>query len=57
MLQSKSVAASIGGGFDIGRGLSPEGRELIVEAIKRNDVEFINEKHLENSIARRMEDL
>ena len=51
----KSVAASIGGGSDIGRGLSPEGRNLIIQAIERNDVEFINEIHLENSIARRME--
>ena len=51
----RSVAASIGGGFDVGRGLSPEGRNLIEKAIKRNDVEFINEKHLENSIARRMD--
>ena len=51
----RSVAASIGGGFDLGRGLSPEGRDLIVKAIERNEVEFINEKHLENSIARRME--
>jgi poly-gamma-glutamate system protein len=51
----KSVAASIGGGNDIGRGLSPEGRDLIVKAIERNDVEFIHEKHLENSIAKRME--
>ena len=51
----RSVAASIGGGNDIGRGLSPEGRDLIVKAIERNDVEFIHENHLENSIARRME--
>ncbi len=51
----KSVAASIGGGNDIGRGLSPEGRELIIKAIERNGVDYINEKHLENSIARRME--
>lgn len=51
----KSVAASIGGGNDIGRGLSPEGRDLIIKAIERNDVEFIHEKHLESSIARRME--
>ncbi|MCK9399394.1 MAG: poly-gamma-glutamate system protein [Bacteroidales bacterium] len=51
----KSVAASIGGGNDLGRGLSPEGRDLIVKAIERNNVEFINEKHLENCIARRME--
>jgi poly-gamma-glutamate system protein len=51
----KSVAASIGGGSDLGRGLSPEGRDLIENAIKRNGVEFINEKHLENSISRRLE--
>jgi len=55
VFKHRSVAASIGGGFDVGRGLSPEGRNLIVEAIERNQVEFINEDHLENSIARRME--
>jgi poly-gamma-glutamate system protein len=55
ILRNKSVAASIGGGHDVGRGLSPEGRELIVKAIERNSVEFINEKYLENSISRRME--
>ncbi|MFK5856723.1 MAG: poly-gamma-glutamate system protein [Bacteroidota bacterium] len=53
--QSKSIAASMGGGADIGRGLSPEGRGLIVKAIKRNNIEFINEKHLENSIGKRIE--
>jgi len=42
----KSVAASTGGGQDIGRGLSPEGRNLIVNSIERNDAEFICEKHL-----------
>ena len=55
IFSSKSVAASIGGGTDIGRGLSPEGRNLIVDAIKRNNIVFISEKHLEKSIARRME--
>ena len=55
IFHSRSVAASIGGGSDIGRGLSPEGRNLISKAIERNNVEFINEKHLENSISRRME--
>ena len=55
IFHSRSVAASIGGGSDVGRGLSPQGRDLISKAIERNDVEFINEKHLENSIARRME--
>jgi len=51
----KSIAASIGGGLDRGRGLSPMGRKLIKEAIKRNSVEFINEEHLEQSINKRME--
>jgi poly-gamma-glutamate system protein len=55
IFHTKSVAASIGGGNDIGRGLSPEGRDLIIDAITRNGVEFINEKHIENSISRRME--
>lgn len=55
IFHSRSVAASIGGGADIGRGLSPEGRTLIIDAIKRNGVEFINEDYLEMSIARRLE--
>ena len=50
----KSVAASLGGGLDRGRGLSPDGRRLIRDAIKRNKMEFINEEHLENSIEERM---
>jgi poly-gamma-glutamate system protein len=55
VFQNRSIAASIGGGMDIGRGLSPEGRKLILEAIERNDIELIKENHLENSIAKRME--
>jgi len=55
IFKHKSVAASIGGGLDRGRGLSPEGRQLIIDAIERNKVEFINEEHLESSIERRME--
>ena len=55
IFHSKSVAASIGGGSDLGRGLSPEGRDLIISAIERNNIEFVNEKHLEESIARRLE--
>ncbi len=50
----RSVAASMGGGLDRGRGLSPEGRRLIREAIKRNHLIFINEEHLEKSIDRRL---
>ncbi|MCU0412943.1 MAG: poly-gamma-glutamate system protein [Ignavibacteriaceae bacterium] len=55
VFKNKSVAASIGGGLDKGRGLSPEGRQLIVDAIERNKVEFINEEHLESSIQKRIE--
>jgi poly-gamma-glutamate system protein len=55
VFEFKSVAASMGGGSDIGRGLSPEGRNLIKSAIERNTVEFINENHLEMSISKRME--
>lgn len=51
---TRSGAASIGGGGDVGRGLSPEGRALIVQAIKRTNVEFINEDHLEHSVERRL---
>ncbi len=51
----KSVAASIGGGADNGRGLSPEGRDLIKEAIQRNNVQFIDEPTLLKNITRRME--
>ena len=55
ILKNKSVAASIGGGLDRGRGLSPEGRQLIADAIQRNNVEFINEEHLEASIQKRID--
>ncbi|MDP2208894.1 MAG: poly-gamma-glutamate system protein [Bacteroidota bacterium] len=50
-----SSAASIGGGSDNGRGLSPEGRDLIKEAIKRNNVHLISEPSLEGNIDKRME--
>ncbi|NOU46864.1 MAG: poly-gamma-glutamate system protein [Bacteroidales bacterium] len=55
IFHTRSVAASIGGGFDVGRGLSPEGRDLIVKAIERNKVQFVNERDLEQSISKRME--
>jgi poly-gamma-glutamate system protein len=54
ILHTKSVAASLGGGFDEGRGLSPEGRSLIIQAIKRNKIMLINEGQLEKNIDRRM---
>ena len=55
IFKCRSIAASVGGGHDVGRGLSPQGRNLIKASVKRNEVEFIDEEYLENSIARRME--
>lgn len=49
-----SVAASLGGGGDRGRGLSLKGRRLLREAIARNGVAFLETKTLENGVAERM---
>jgi len=54
ILQHRSTAASMGGGRDRGRGLSPEGRKLILEAIERNHVELIHEEFLSKSIEKRI---
>jgi poly-gamma-glutamate system protein len=51
----KSIAASIGGGQDLGRGLSMVGRELIIEAIERNEVELVAENTLTENIIRKKE--
>ncbi|KPJ48415.1 MAG: hypothetical protein AMJ41_04945 [candidate division Zixibacteria bacterium DG_27] len=55
VLPYQSVAASMGGGNDRGRGLSPEGRELVMEAIRRNQVEVIEGSSLEDNIRKRIE--
>jgi len=55
IFRNKSVAASMGGGADRGRGLSPEGRRLIEKSVQRNNIPFINEEYLEKSINKRME--
>jgi len=54
VVSHRSIAASIGGGGDVGRGLSPEGRDLIVAAIERNGVELVRESTLDGSIEARM---
>lgn len=54
VLHTRSVAASIGGGKDMGRGLSPEGRRAIESAIARNKVAFIHEPTVEASINARL---
>ncbi len=54
ILSFRSAVASVGGGADNGRGLSPEGRELIVDAIRRNNVQLLDEATLENNILKRV---
>jgi poly-gamma-glutamate system protein len=54
VLHYKSVAATVGGGADNGRGLSPQGRDLLQEAIKRNNVMLIDELSLEKNIEKRV---
>ncbi len=54
VFKSSSIAASVGGGGDSGKGLSRNGRDLLWEAIYRNNLQLIQEKSLNASIARRM---
>ena len=51
----KSIAASLGGGRDLGRGLSKEGRKAIKEAILRNNVLLIKENSLQENIQKKYE--
>ena len=50
----RSTAATLGGGDDMGRGLSPDGRRLLFEAIERNGVPLLDSEHIEDAIAKRM---
>jgi len=51
----KSTAASLGGEDDMARELSPEGRKLLEDAIKRNGIPYLNPRNLNESIRKRME--
>ncbi len=51
----KSIAASIGGGRDLGRGLSKNGRELIIKNINKHDIQLVREETLEQNIIKKME--
>jgi poly-gamma-glutamate system protein len=48
IISTYSVAASLGGGTDNGRGLSVQGRTLLLDAVKRNNVELIFSGNLDN---------
>ncbi|MGQ9533678.1 MAG: poly-gamma-glutamate system protein [bacterium] len=55
ILKFRSIAASLGGIDDIGRGLSPQGRKMIEEAITRNRIPELKSKNLEEAIEKRLE--
>lgn len=49
-----SLAASLGGGGDVGRGLSPSGRQLILDAIERNHVRYLDATNLLEAVRGRV---
>jgi poly-gamma-glutamate system protein len=55
IISFRSRAASMGGGSDIGRRLSPRGRELIKQTIERNQIDFIASENLADAVERRMD--
>ena len=55
LINSRSVASSIGGRNDMGRLLSPLGRDLIVENIKNYDLPLIRENRLADNIKKRID--
>jgi len=55
LIRHRSLAASYGGGDDIGRGLAPEGRALIDQIIQRNGIRKIHVLPLQKSVDLRMQ--
>jgi poly-gamma-glutamate system protein len=51
---SRTIAASLGGEDDVGRGLSPAGREIIMQAAQRNNIPLIEAANLDEMIERKM---
>ncbi len=51
---TRSLLASYGGGNDMGRGLSPDGRRMILAAAERNGVPLLAVQNIEQAIAKRM---
>ena len=55
LISSRSIAASIGGRNDMGRLLSPSGRDLIMENINKHDLPLIRKERLADNILHRMD--
>ncbi len=54
IFKTRSVAATFGGGNDMGRGLSPAGRQVLRDSIERNGVHFLESDNIEDAISKRM---
>lgn len=54
ILPYRSVAASLGGGGDVGRGLSPAGWQLIRDAIERNGVRLLDAHSVMEAVKQRV---
>jgi len=54
-LDWRSAAASLGGDDDVGRGLSPAGRDIVEQAATRNNVPLIEARNLDEAIEIKME--
>ena len=55
LISSRSIAASIGGRNDMGRLLSPSGRNLIMENINKHELPLIRKERLADNIQHRMD--
>ena len=54
LISKKSIAVSYGGRGDRGKDLNPEGRDLLWEAIYRNEIKFVYAKRLSESIEKKI---
>ena len=50
----RSLAASVGGGGDVGRGLSPAGRQLLLDAIERNGARLMDQPSVLDAVRARV---
>lgn len=50
----RSVAASLGGGGDVGRGLSPAGRQILVNAIQRSGARLLDAPNVYEAVRARV---
>jgi poly-gamma-glutamate system protein len=55
LINKHTIAASFGGEDDMGRGLSPEGREYLEASIRKNEIILLENSNLEEAIENRID--